>query len=74
MARIVFDRAKMKDLGGGSIKGFCEAYNIKRTNLYRIENTTRKTPGTYAQKITERLISIGVAKWVNDPQDRVPAA
>jgi len=65
MAKLVFNRAKMLELGNGSIKEFCEIYKIKRTNLYRIENTSRKTKGTYAQEITNRLISMDCAKWKN---------
>lgn len=67
MAKLIFNKAKMKELGGGSIKEFCERYSIKRNNLYRIENTSRKTKGSYAQQITERLIVMGCASWVNNP-------
>lgn len=66
MAKLIFNRAKMKELGNGSIKEFCEIYDIKRNNLYRIENTTRKTKGTYAYELTKRLIKMGVAQWEND--------
>lgn len=69
MAKLVFDKAKMIELGDGTIKGFCETYNIKRNNLYRMENTSRKEKGTYAHEVSKKLIALGVAKWINDEQE-----
>lgn len=69
MAKLVFNRAKMIELGDGTIKGFCDTYNIKRNNLYRLENTSRKEKGTYAHKIAKQLIALGCAKWVNDDEE-----
>jgi len=69
MAKLVFDKAKMIELGDGTIKGFCETYNIRRNNLYRMENTSRKEKGTYAHEVSKKLIALGVAKWINDEQE-----
>lgn len=70
MAKLVFDKAKMIELGDGTIKGFCENYNIKRNNLYRMENTSRKEKGTYAHEVSKKLIALGVAKWVNENEEK----
>ncbi len=69
MANLIFNRAKMNEIGGGNIKGFCEITNIKRGNLYRIENSTRTNDGTYAQEIAERLVKMGCAEWVNKTEN-----
>lgn len=65
MAKLVFDKAKMLELGDGSIKVFCEKFNFKRGSLYRMMDSTRKVQGTYAHAASLELIKLGVAKWVN---------
>ena len=64
--RLKLDKAKMLNLGGGSISGFCRRYNMNRqlmSNLFRGKSHVKE--GTKTQKMVDTLIDLGAATWEN---------
>ncbi|WP_456403509.1 hypothetical protein [Hydrogenimonas sp.] len=63
--KFVIDRAKLLNLGGGSVAEFCKRYDIDRQLFYSVIGRSRVSSGTQAHKIVEKLIEMGVGKFVN---------
>ena len=67
--RFVVDMDKIKVLGSGSVKTYCRRNDIDYKTLYNIKKgAERFEDGSKAQKISEKLIDLGVAKWVKSDE------
>jgi len=59
------DEAKMLNIGGGSISEFCERFNIDRIMMYNVRGKSYVRPNTKSAALVEKLINLGVGKYVN---------
>lgn len=63
--RFQLDRAEMLNRGGGSVTEFCRRFNIDRNLLNHVLKKSHVKTGTKSQALVEKLIGMGVGKYVN---------
>lgn len=73
MAHFEVDVAKLKEIGGGSVKTFCERNGLPRCWIYDVDGRRSFRTGSKGQMVSEKLIALGIGKWVNDPRKEVVA-
>jgi hypothetical protein len=66
MAHFEVNMAKVKEIGGGSVKTFCARHGFPRIDIYAINGRNHFRDGSQAQRIMEKLLELGVGRWVND--------
>lgn len=66
MAHFEVDVAKLKEVGGGSITTFCDRNGLSRCHLHNINGRRSFRCGSKGQLMAEKLIAMGIGKWVND--------
>lgn len=66
MAHFTVDIAKLKEVGGGSVKTFCERNGLPRCDIYQVDGRKCFRDGSKGQRVAEKLIALGIGKWVND--------
>ena len=59
------NRAEMLNMGGGSVTEFCRRFNIDRNLLNHVLKKSHVKSGTKSQALVEKLISMGVGRYVN---------
>ena len=70
--RFVVDMDKIKVLGSGSVKTYCRRNGIDYKTLYNIrKGAVRFEDGSKAQKVSERLIELGVAEWIKNEKEEM---
>ncbi len=63
------DRAAMQNLGSGNVMDFCRRFNIDYNLLQHVMRKAYVRSGTKSQEIVDRLIKMGVGKYVNVPKE-----
>jgi hypothetical protein len=71
--RFVIDFRKIKEIGGGSTTTFCKRHNLPRVHIYAINNRQSFNDGSKSQMIAEKLMSIGVGKWIEIDEEKAIA-
>lgn len=69
MAHFTIDMAKLKEVGGGSVATFCKRNQINRPLIYQINNQRSFVDGSNAQSVAQRLLTLGIGKWVNKVEE-----
>ncbi|GEM_PF-5857979 len=67
--KFVVDRAAIQNLGGGNEMDFCRKYGIDYNLLQHIKRKRYTRSGTKSQAIVEKLIALGVGRYVNVTED-----
>jgi hypothetical protein len=63
--QFLIDFAKVKEMGGGSVVTFCKRNNLPRCHIYAINGKKAFNDGSKSQMIAEKLMILGIGKWVN---------
>ncbi len=63
--KFVIDKAQMLNLGGGNVMEFCRRYGFDYNLLQHVIRKKYTRNGTKSQEMVERLIKMGVGKYVN---------
>lgn len=68
---IVVDYRKIKELGGGSVKGFCDIYQLPYQQVYALHGKSHTRRNSKSADVFKKLTVLGCASVI-DVQKEIP--